>query len=433
VTPPPPTEKPAAGSSAGVPRRDERKLSLGIIVIIFLVALVARAGWGTVRHMRMPQDQSLEFPDEEQYWEMAAALRAGKGLPDELGFQATRMPLYPGFLAIFVRLDEGMFKAKVVQWVLGAIGAVLVAGLATAMFDRRVGLLAGLFVACDPFFVFFSSLLLTETLFLTILAGLWWVAWRALSEEATWRALPRWLLMGILSALCVYARESSLGLIVLVCLFAVIQKRFALPTMVGAGCIAAIIVVALLPWAARNHRVIGQWCWLTTRAGISLYDGVGPRATGASDLGDIKAAPQVAGLTEVQWNRHFLDLSFAAIRAEPARVFKLAWKKLGRMWSPVPNVETYRSAKIRLLAAGWTLPTFAFAVAGVILLIRRHGREGLREVIFLLLPAIYLSLVHSVFVGSVRYRLGAMPNLEILAAVALIAALVRLDVLKHKG
>jgi 4-amino-4-deoxy-L-arabinose transferase-like glycosyltransferase len=404
-----------------------------MIAVVFLVALVMRAGWGTVRHMRMPQGENLEFPDEQQYWSMATALRTGNGLPDELGFQATRMPLYPGFLAIFVHLDEGVLKAKGVQWALGAIGALLVAGLATAMFGRRVGLLAGLFVACDPFFVFFSSLLLTETLFLTMLAAVWWVTWRALSAEASWRSIPRWLLMGVLSALCVYTRESSLGLIVLVCLLAVIQKRFALQTILGAGCVAAIIVVALLPWAARNHKVIGQWCWLTTRAGISLYDGVGPHATGASDLGEVKAAPQVAGLTEVQWNRHFLDESFNAIQTEPGRVFKLAWKKLGRMWNPVPNVETYRSATIRLLAAGWTLPTFAFAVAGVILLIRRNGREGVQEVIFLLLPAIYLSLLHSVFVGSVRYRLGAMPTLEILAAVALIAALVRLNVLKHKG
>jgi hypothetical protein len=164
-----------------------------------------------------------------------------------------------------------------------------------------------------------------------------------------------------------------------------------------------------------------------------LYDGVGPHATGASDLGDVKAGPQVARLTEVQWNRHFLDESFEAIQAEPGRVLKLAWKKLGRMWNPIPNVETYRSAKIRLLAAGWTLPTFAFAVTGVILLIRRNGREGVREVIFLLLPAVYLSFLHSVFVGSVRYRMGAMPNLEILAAVALIAVMVRHNVLKHKG
>ena len=41
--------------------------------------------------------------------------------------------------------------------------------------------------------------------------------------------------------------------------------------------------------------------------------------------------------------------------------------------------------------------------------------------LFLLLPALYLSALHNLFVGSVRYRLSAMPMLEVLAAVALIA------------
>ncbi len=111
----------------------------------------------------------------------------------------------------------------------------------------------------------------------------------------------------------------------------------------------------------------------------------------------------------------------------------MTWRKLGRMWNPVPNVETYQSSTIRLIAAGWTIPTFAFAVAGVILWVRRDKGEGLRGVLFLLLPALYLSLLHSVFVGSVRYRLGAMPGIEILTAVALAAVLTRLKPTGKRG
>ncbi len=37
-------------------------------------------------------------------------------------------------------------------------------------------------------------------------------------------------------------------------------------------------------------------------------------------------------------------------------------------------------------------------------------------VLFLMLPAVYLSLLHGLFVGSVRYRLGATPMMEMLAA-----------------
>jgi 4-amino-4-deoxy-L-arabinose transferase-like glycosyltransferase len=404
-----------------------------LLLVVFCVALATRAGWGLVQGKRTAEPADLEFPDERQYWDMAVALRAGEGLPDELGFQATRMPLYPSLLAIVTGFDRGVTLARALGWVLGALGAALTAGLAASVFDRRVGLTAGLLVACDPFLIFFSSLLLTEALFLAVLAGLWWSIWRVLASRETARSLGCWFGIGILAALCVYTRESSLGLIVLVLLFVVLCRRFAPRVLLGATCAMLVVIASLVPWAARNQRVIGQWCWLTTRGGISLYDGVGPQATGASDLGDIKAGPEVAGMTEVQWDRYFLDQSLRAVAEEPGRIIRLAWRKLKRMWNPFPNVETYQSSTIRLIAAGWTVPTFAIAVAGVILWVRRNKGEGVRGVLFLLLPALYLSLLHSVFVGSVRYRMGAMPGIEILTAVALATAFVRLNPTRKKG
>ena len=127
--------------------------------------------------MQADDPSALEFPDEQQYWDMAASLMAGEGLRDELGFRATRMPLFPTLLAPFVAMPYGVVLAKIFHWFLGAGVAALAALLATDLFDRRVGWIAGLLVAFDPFLVFFSSLLLTETLFTGLLLGLWWIAW----------------------------------------------------------------------------------------------------------------------------------------------------------------------------------------------------------------------------------------------------------------
>jgi hypothetical protein len=100
---------------------------------------------------------------------------------------------------------------------------------------------------------------------------------------------------------------------------------------------------------------------------------------------------------------------------------RLAGSKLLRMWNPVPNVQVYRSGFVRFLSAAWTVPTFALAAVGVMLLSIGRKCGGLRAALFLLLPALYFSALHSVFVGSVRYRLAAVPMIEILAAVALAA------------
>ena len=385
---------------------------------LFVTALLLRAGLGVVQFVRADDPDALEFPDEQQYWSMATAHRAGGGLPDELGFQATRMPLFPWALSLVTRFDHGVMIAKVAQWWIGALAAVFVAGLAAATFERRVGLLAGLLVAADPFQVFCSSLLLTETAFLTAVCALWWAVWPMFRDGEV--SPRRWLAIAALSILCVYLRESTLGLIVILLLVATvraIKKRVlpAKPLLVGLA-----VVLALTPWAARNRRVIGEWTWLTTRAGISLYDGVGPQADGTSDLGDIKQMPAVAGLSEVEWNRYFLRESIAAIKADPGRIAKLGLVKLGRLWNPVPNAGDYRSKVVQVIAAAWTVPIFLMGAFGVAIVANADRTRGQWLVFYLVLPALYLSALHSLFVGSLRYRLGAMPMLEVLAALAVV-------------
>ena len=177
-----------------------------------------------------------------------------------------------------------------------------------------------------------------------------------------------------------------------------------------------VIVAGLLPWGVRNERVTGHWCWLTHRLGISLYDGVGPQATGASDLGNVKAMPAVAGLDEASWNQWFLDESWRSMRQDPLRIVRLAGVKLARTWSPLLHAGEYRSSVTGLIFAAWSVAFFVLTIAGLVLLRRRLG-----TCLALLMPALYLSALHSLFVGSVRYRVGAVPMLAVFAAVALVA------------
>lgn len=393
------------------------------MVTIFLIALLLRAGWGTFRLARADDPSALEFPDEEQYWLMAVSVSAREGLQDELGFRATRMPLYPVALSLLAATANGVIIAKVFHWVIGAVAAALTAGAAAALFDRRVGLVAGLLTAFDPFLIFFSSLLLTETAFVAVLTALWWLVARIIRQGT--ESLGRWVAVGLLAALCVYVRESSVGLVAVALGFTLVCRRFDRRTLLGTAIAAGLVVLALVPWAARNRLVVGEWCWLTTRAGISLYDGVGPQATGDSDLGNIKHMPAVRGLSEVEWNRYFMGESVKAIKSEPGRVVTLASKKLARMWNAFPNVQTYQSPLARAIAAVWTIPTFILAVVGALLLTIRSGRRSMQTAVLLLLPALYLSALHSLFVGSIRYRLGAIPMIEILAAVALVVVVDR--------
>ncbi len=398
------------------PPREATRLSRRCVVVVFAVALLLRAGWGLAAMQRGPAADHLAFPDEVQYWDMGRSLRSGDGLRDELGHRATRMPLYPTLLAALPAAPAGVILARGLQWVVGAFAAVATAALAGVLFDRRTAWFAGLAAAADPFAVFFSSLLLTETLFLLALGLLWWHAARVMTTCTREPSMRPMLILGVLAAAAVHVRESTLGLVFVLLALLLVPAGARRARWKGAAAAIGLVILALLPWAARNRAVIGEWCWTTTRFGISLYDGVGPQADGGSDLGGVKAADAVAGLPEREWNAWFVRESREAVISDPLRVVRLGFVKLARMWNPFPNVESYQSPVVRTISALWTLPVFALAAGGAILWPMQWGRRGVMAVALLLLPALYLSLLHSVFVGSVRYRLGAMPMLEVLAA-----------------
>jgi len=407
VSAPPPTAGASGGGSEG--------LGIRRAVLIFLAAAVLRAGYGGFLLARAADPAALTFPDEQQYWLMAESLSDGRGMVDELGFRATRMPLYPGLLSLFAAAGGGgVVAARAAHWLIGAAGAVLVGLLGARLGGGRVGLAAGLLVAFDPALVGLSSLLLTETLHVAVLAALWWVGWPLLERRPGFRG-GRWLAVGVLASLNVYVRPSIAGL-VLLWLGLLFVRRPTRRDLAGVACAGGVVVLSLVPWAARNQRVTGHWCWLTHRLGISLYDGVGPQATGAGDLGDVKAMPAVAGLDEVAWNEWFLDHAWQAMRDDPRRTLRLAGTKLARTWSPVLHADEYSSPWIRLIFGGWSVSFFGLALGGVVLLRCRPAVW-----IALLLPAAYVALLHSLFVGSVRYRVTATPTLAVLAGWAVIA------------
>jgi len=407
--------------------------------VLFLVALAVRGGWGVYRAISIDQPTELEFPDERQYWLMASSFADGDGLRDEFGFRATRMPLYPVLLSPCTQWPSGMLLAAAGQALIGALGAVLAALLAvqvcrlnatpmdTTSIHRRCSIAAwtaGLLVAFDPFQVFFSALFLTETIYTTLTLLLWWVTMPLVTADKP-PGWARWVMVGLIAAACVYTRESAVGLIAVLCLFLIVQGKGPRRRIIGSLIVGAVVVMALWPWASRNKDVIGERQWLTTRGGISLYDGVGPQADGSSNLADVQRSGPAANLSEAEWNRYFWNESIHSIRAEPGRILRLAGVKVARLWNPLPNVETYQSSLVHTVSAAWNIPIFALALAGGMILVQRGKGRGRRLTVFLLLPALYATVLHAIFVGSVRYRLPVMPMLEILAAVAIAVILNR--------
>jgi hypothetical protein len=384
------------------------------LVAVFALALLLRAGWATHRSGGQPgAEAQLQFPDEREYWSLAVSLRETGELALPNGDRAKRMGLYPALLSPFVHLTHPVLTARLAQSILGALAAVGVAALAMRLAGVGAGLLAGALVAVDPFAVFFSSLLLTETPFAAALVGFILCSW-PLIEEPRSLSPPRLVIAAALAIACVYLRPEAVGFVALWTVVALARRRSPTRARVQIALIPIFVIALLVPWALRNRVVLAEWVWLTTNGGASLFDGQGPQADGSSNLDDVFASPAVSQMSELQRDAFLHSQALQTMRSDPARVLRLAAIKFVRTWNIWPNFSDYRSAKLRAISAAYMVPVLLLAAVGLWAL-----RDRLRIALVLLLPAMYWTAVHCVFVGSLRYRQPAMPFVEILAALGL--------------
>ena len=189
----------------------------------------------------------------------------------------------------------------------------------------------------------------------------------------------------------------------------------------------------MTPWWIYTYRVAGRLVATTLWVGPSLYDGLNPTADGSSNMGfvpEFAAKLQAADAAnppppdsppfECRFDRLLRDAALRWAADHPLEAVRLSGVKLLRMWNVWPNEPQFRNWLMRLVVFCSYTPVMLLALYGG----WRFRRRGL-DVMLLLLPAIYFSLLHVVFVGSLRYRQPAMLTLAILAAAALASLLER--------
>lgn len=431
-------------------RRAERIL----LLVILLIALGLRLTWVLMQ----PSDpQSLQqLPDQTEYLSLAKSLLAGHGLrlsDARFGQQtvyAYRMPGYPAFLRY---CQAQPVVARVVQAVLDT-STVLAVWLLTRMLlsrdkGRLAAPLAAAIVAVNPFLIFFSALLLSDTVYTAVL--IWGVVLMLAGarggsfsaepgmgddvEPASfdlhpprprpWLGTLLWLIGGAVLAGSVLIRPSAIGLGVLLGVVIAIASlpldrslpafrlRWPLPP---ATTMLLLTAAALFPWAYRNSQVLGEWVWTTTNAGVTAYDGWNPDATGGSDQSVLLALPQIKTMTETERSAYLAERAAAWAKEDWQRTLTLAVMKAARTWSPLPLSAEYGSWKNSLAGLVYAVPLDLLALLG---LFRGPMRRSAK--LLLLSPAVYYTLVHMATVGSLRYRLPVEPFLAILAAVGILA------------
>jgi 4-amino-4-deoxy-L-arabinose transferase-like glycosyltransferase len=406
-----------------------------VLVLVLGLALALRLGAGvyvqTLVESTAPVGEdggsAFLFPDSANMHATAVNLAAGRGHVDEAGRHAWRMPLYQIVLAALhwagIRSPAGI---RLLQGFLGTLNCLLIFAVAQRWFNPRAGLWAAAMAALYPFLIFFANLVLTETLSITLLL----VALLAQERLVAMRTAPAALAAGLALGLLTLTK-ATFGLLPLAMaaywLLVLRPVRWRRRSVLALWMLLGAALV-LSPWWYRNYRVFGAFVPFATKGGVALYESCSPQADGGPNFGRIDFPPGTESMDELERDRALRRAAWAWMRDNPGRVLSLAGRKLARTWSPVPNWRGAQDWTYRLATALSYIPVMLLAVYGL-----WRTRRQWRAAWLPLVPVLYIAAVHTIFLGSIRYRLPAMACLLILAGVGAEQLVRRLRAPRRRG
>jgi 4-amino-4-deoxy-L-arabinose transferase-like glycosyltransferase len=235
---------------------------------------------------------------------------------------------YSAFLAIFYWIfGASTGVAAFADALTGALGAVVTWRLATFVLSERRAAGAGLMVALHPGLILYSALEMTEPLAALLTLAAFWLAVRdavpkrglvlgALVLGVAALVRPQALLCAPFLALILPADRSTPRL------------RRSRDLLLGAAVALAVSLVPVLPWTARNCRVMDGCALVSTNGGWNLAIGAFPRATGRFEtLRSSDGCREVTG--QVQQDRCWFSYGLNEIETHPWHWLALVPRKLG--------------------------------------------------------------------------------------------------------
>jgi tetratricopeptide (TPR) repeat protein len=417
-------------------------------VAVFALAFVLRTVY-TFQVRYTPFFQTLGL-DAKFYDLWARDIAAGTG--ERGAFFMT--PLYSYFLAMVYRLfGRDLLLVRMIQAGLGSATAALVYLLGREVFDRKVGLLAGLVTASYGALIFYDcSVLLTPLLvFLNVLA-----VFLLVRADTSGRSV-HYLAAGAVLGLAAVGRAAALVSATAAVLWigfptrdrparsaSAVQRAGASRAVGSAGgpsgarsaavrraaLVVLGIVVVVAPVTVRNFVVERDFVPITSNGGLNFFIGNGEGATGGyvkPEGLDIVTDPDGETIAERALGRelrpsevsgYWYDRAWDHIKARPGQWAQLMVRKVAFVMSSyeLPQLENYYFQKRYSPLLTLPLPGFAIiaplALLGLGLTFRRR-----RPRLLALYASVYLLSIAAFFVVA-RYRLPVVPVLIVLASYA---------------
>ena len=370
------------------------------LLSIFIGALLIRGGFV------LTLQDGFYFPDSIEYSGAALNLL----MSGELGAY-NRPPAYPAFLAgIYLFFGESILAVRMVESVMGALLAVIIALIGKRIGGQTVGAIAGVLWSIYPLGVFIVGVLYPTNLLTVLLAGGVLCFLPDSQQEFSPKRLFAAGVFWGLAALTIPVTLATIGVIGLWLIYWGRGNRLRLLLLLFLG-----VALVVLPWAIRDFYVYGRVVIIEPRVIQHL-------PTMRSAQGDLQSGKVEAILNHpdefaARFAGHFLHFwqLYPDRMAMDKPQYREQWHKMDQ-----------RVVKVSILAANdlinavgilSTGPLFLFAIIGTLAMFVEQKRRRYVSLLWGLILS--FAVIYSMFVTRTRYRIPIEPYITILSAYGL--------------
>jgi len=399
------------------------------ILIVLLLGLVYRLIFLLSYYYSPDWEQLLVDSLFHDRWAMSIA--AGNIAGEDTFFRAPFYIYLLGF--IYAIVGHSLMAARIFGHMVGLAAVALTYLIATRLFSRRIGLIAGIIHALYPIAVYFESELLVDNLFAMLMELSFWL----LLISADKKQMKYFILTGLVIGLAAVTRPVILALTPLYLIWIFIKIGPAANSIKNAVQLILGLILMITPVTLRNYMVADDFVLISSSGGINFFIGNNPDADGLSaamprplgrnwEIKDIKfAAEEETGRTmrASEVSNFWMQKGLGWAKDNPGDFIRLYGKKL---YHCINNFEISNNRNLKLFMGGFNIfkmTPLDFAVLftmsifglGMLLINRRLGGSNLLMLAFIV---IYM-LVISLFFINARFRLPVIPYIIIFGAVGI--------------
>lgn len=378
-------------------------ISRGNIIMISLIAFVF---YQCVNFVYFPI--KTIFPDEQRFLNEAIKFATTGEFWTE-DSRAWEMPLtaiiYGYIYEIFNNTKDTIIAIRVMQSLMLILQASLIYKIALILFGKKeVAFISFVIMLFYPFFVYYQALLLSETIFITLFIISFYFLYQWYEKD--FKLNLYFILTNIFLTLTIYSK-GTLSILppLLVSMFYFVNTYKLKSTSKVFMYSVIIYMIVMSFWWIRNYNIFDQFVPFTTSSSMNLYLGANDKNKFAGvdwstdvDIDFVKKVNSIGN--EIERSKIYKQKALEFIKNDTGSYIELMWLKFKRFYNFTFNAESFSSLYYNLLSIFSYGIVMILSLTTFVLAIKEWRKFS---AMYIMIG--YFTLIHIVYIASLRYRL----------------------------